>query len=71
MGIYVRVLKETKPTYFLLENVVMKKEWEQVITDALGVEPIAINSKLVSAQNRPRLFWTNIPNIQQPRRFGI
>ena len=63
---FVRVLKETKPTYFLLENVVMKKEWKQVITDALGVEPIAINSRLVSAQNRPRLFWTNIPNIGQP-----
>jgi site-specific DNA-cytosine methylase len=58
---YVRVLKETKPTYFLLENVVMKKEWEQVITDVLGVEPIKVNSKLVSAQSRPRLYWTNIP----------
>lgn len=58
---FVRVLKETKPKYFMLENVVMKKEWEQVITDALGVEPIKINSKIVSAQSRPRLYWTNIP----------
>jgi site-specific DNA-cytosine methylase len=58
---YVRILKETKPKYFMLENVVMKKEWEQVITDALGVEPVKINSKLVSAQSRPRLYWTNIP----------
>ena len=63
---YVRLLKETKPTYFLLENVVMKKEWEQVITDALGVEPIKINSRLVCGANRPRLYWTNIPNIKQP-----
>ena len=39
----------------------MKKEWEKVITDTLGVEPIEINSNLVSAQNRPRLYWTNIP----------
>jgi site-specific DNA-cytosine methylase len=68
---FIRVLKETKPTYFLLENVVMKKEWEQVITDALGVEPIAINSRLVSAQNRPRLFWTNIPSIKQPKDKNI
>jgi len=64
---FVRVLKETKPTYFLLENVVMKKEWEQIITDTLGVEPIKINSSLVSAQNRNRLYWTNIPNIEQPK----
>ena len=68
---FVRVLKETKPKYFLLENVVMKKEWEQVITDVLGVEPIAINSRLVSAQNRPRLFWTNIPNVEQPEDKSI
>jgi DNA-cytosine methyltransferase len=68
---FVRVLKETKPTYFLLENVVMKKEWEQVITDTLGVEPIKINSSLVSAQNRNRLYWTNIPNIEQPKDKGV
>jgi len=63
---YVRILKEVKPTYFLLENVVMKKEWEDVITEALGVKPIKINSRLLSAQNRPRLYWTNIPNITEP-----
>lgn len=63
---FVRVLKETKPTYFLLENVKMKKEWEKIITDTLGVEPIAINSRLLTAQNRPRLYWTNIPNVVQP-----
>ena len=68
---FVRVLKETKPTYFLLENVKMKKEWEKIITDTLGVEPIAINSRLVTAQNRPRLYWTNIPNVVQPIDRGI
>jgi DNA (cytosine-5)-methyltransferase 3A len=64
---YVRVLKETKPTYFFLENVKMKKEWRDIISKELGVEPIEINSSLVSAQNRPRLYWTNIPNITIPK----
>ena len=63
---YARILKEVKPTYFLLENVKMKKEWRDIISNELGVQPIEINSKLVSAQNRPRLYWTNIPNINQP-----
>jgi DNA-cytosine methyltransferase len=64
---YVRVLKETNPKYFLLENVVMKKEWEHVITKELGVKPIKINSKLLSAQSRPRLYWTNIPGVEMPK----
>lgn len=64
---FVRLLKETKPKYFLLENVLMKKEYEQIITDHLGVEPIFINSALVSAQNRKRLYWTNIPNVTEPQ----
>ena len=64
---YVRLLKETTPTYFLLENVKMKKEWQNIISIQLGVQPIKINSNLVSAQNRERLYWTNIPNIQQPK----
>ena len=68
---FVRLLKETNPKYFLLENVKMKKEYEQVITDALGVEPIFINSALVSAQNRKRLYWTNIPNVTEPLDKGI
>jgi len=68
---FVRLLEETKPTYFLLENVLMKKEYEQVITDCLGVEPVLINSALVSAQNRRRLYWTNIPNVTQPQDKGI
>ena len=68
---YVRLLKETKPKYFLLENVKMKKEYQDVITEHLGVEPIEINSALVSAQNRKRLYWTNIPGVEQPEDKGM
>lgn len=64
---FVRILNEVKPTFFLLENVVMKKEWEDIITDALGVEPIHINSNLFSAHNRPRIYWTNIPINELPK----
>lgn len=64
---YVRAIEECQPKYFLLENVVMKKEWQDIIYSYLGVEPIEINSSLVSAQNRKRLYWTNIPNITQPK----
>lgn len=67
----VRLLQDIKPKYFLMENVVMQKEWEKVITDTLGVEPIQINSALVSAQNRVRLYWTNIPEVSQPKDKGI
>ena len=63
---FVRLLKECKPTYFLLENVKMKKEWEDIISEELGVQPIKINSNLVSAQNRERLYWTNIPVVGLP-----
>ena len=58
---FVRIMKAIKPKYFLLENVVMKKEFQDVITEYMGVEPIMINSSLFSAQNRRRLYWTNIP----------
>lgn len=68
---FVRLLKETKPKYFLLENVRMKQEYQDVISEHLGVKPIMINSALVSAQNRVRLYWTNIPNITQPEDKGI
>ncbi len=68
---YARALEEAQPKYFLLENVIMKKEWEDIITNILGVEPIEINSALVSAQNRRRLYWTNIPNVTQPEDRGI
>ena len=64
---FVRLLKECKPKYFLLENVRMKKEYLQVINKSLGVEPVGINSNLVSAQNRFRYYWSNIPNIKQPK----
>ena len=63
---YVRVLEEVNPKFFLLENVKMKQEYQDIITRYLGVKPIEINSALVSAQNRKRLYWTNIPNIPQP-----
>jgi site-specific DNA-cytosine methylase len=68
---FVDLLKAIKPKYFLVENVRMKKEYQDMISDILGVQPIKINSSLVSAQNRVRLYWTNIPNIEQPRDRGI
>jgi len=68
---FVRLLKECNPKYFLLENVRMKKEFLDVITEQVGVEPIMINSSLVSAQNRVRFYWTNIPGIEQPEQRGI
>lgn len=67
---YVRILnqlREINPDIlFLLENVKMKKEWQDVITKHMGVKPILINSSLVSAQNRNRLYWTNIQGVTQP-----
>lgn len=64
---YVRILNEVKPKYFILENVAsMPKEAKEIISEALGVQPIMINAALVSAQNRKRLFWTNIPGVVQP-----
>jgi len=68
---FVRLLRDCKPKYFLLENVRMKKEYQAVISEHLGVEPVMINSALVSAQNRVRLYWTNIPGIEQPEDKGI
>ena len=68
---YVRLLKALKPKYFLMENVKMKKESMAIITEYLGVEPIEINSNLVSAQNRKRLYWTNIPMDGLPQDKGV
>ena len=68
---FVRCVKELKPKYFLLENVRMKKEYLDVISEYMGVEPIMINSALVSAQNRVRFYWTNIPGVEQPEQRGI
>ena len=86
--VFVEILKHYKPKYFLLENVVMKQEYIDVISGVLGelypecisqheifrngrLEPIKINSALVSAQNRKRLYWTNIEKIKQPQDKGI
>ena len=68
---FMRLLKECKPKYFLLENVKMKKESKDVISEALGVEPVPIDSSLVSAQNRQRYYWTNIPMTGLPDDKGI
>lgn len=67
---FVRLLKELKPKYFILENVIMKKEYQDIITEYLGVEPIEINSALVSAQNRKRLYWCNF-EVPQPKDKNI
>ena len=63
----VDIINHYSPKYFLLENVKMKKEFQNIITKYMWVEPIEINSALVSAQNRKRLYWTNIPWVQQPQ----
>ena len=68
---FVRLLKEVKPKNFLLENVMMKKEYRDIISKYLGVEPILINSSLVSAQNRKRLYWTDIKFGVTPKDKGI
>jgi DNA-cytosine methyltransferase len=77
---FIRLLKAIKPKYFLLENVKMKKDYLQIISEQVsacypeipfGIEPIFINSSLVSAQSRQRYYWTNIPNITQPEERGI
>lgn len=57
---YLRILNEAKPTYFLLENVIMSDADYMIISDYVGTEPVRINSALVSAQLRDRLYWTNI-----------
>jgi site-specific DNA-cytosine methylase len=58
---FIRLLDWVDPRWFLLENVRMKKEHENIITKYMGVDPVEVNSSLVSAQNRKRLYWTNIP----------
>jgi len=68
---FVRVLKECKPKYFLLENVNMKQEFQDVINEQLGCRPVDINSNIVSAQNRRRLYWTNIPVRSLPENKRI
>ena len=68
---YIRVLREVKPTYFLLENVRMKKEWQDLISEELGVQPVRINSSLVSGVMCDRFYWTNIPFDGLPKDKGV
>ena len=69
---FVRALAEVKPKYFLLENnASMTKENKDKISEILGVEPIMIDSSLVSAQMRKRWYWTNIPSLTQPKNKNI
>lgn len=64
---FVEAIEVIRPKYFLFENVAsMKQEEKDLISSYLKVEPILINSALVSAQDRKRLYWTNIPNVTQP-----
>lgn len=67
----IAIWKYYKPKHFMFENVKMKKEFIEYINGLFGVEPILINSALVSAQNRQRLYWTNIPGITQPENKGL
>lgn len=71
---YARILDEVMEknpgAKFLLENVAMKKEWEDVITERLGVQPVHINSRAHSPQNRPRAYWSNIGDLTQISRGG-
>ena len=62
---FVRLVKECNPKYWLLENVVMKQEYQDIISEKLGVEPVKLNSALTSAQNRVRLYWANF-EITEP-----
>ena len=84
---YMRILHEVRETnpnvFFFLENVEMGEKWESVLTQAIGIQGVHVNSALVSAQNRRRIYWTNIrtkmqgllrkvvPDIPQPADKGI
>lgn len=69
---YMRILKYIEPRYFLLENVAsMEQRWKDLMSEIIGVQPIMINSALVCAAERKRLYWTNIPNVTQPEDKGI
>jgi DNA-cytosine methyltransferase len=68
---FVRLVEECKPKYFFLENVPMKQDYQDVISQILGVQPIEINSSKLSAQSRKRLYWTNIPQGYLPVDKGL
>lgn len=67
---WLRLKNEINPKHFLLENVSMKKEWQDKISELVQVQPVVINSRLVSAQNRKRLYWSNL-SVEQPKDLGI
>jgi len=58
---FVKAKNKLNPKFFLLENVNMRQEWQDIISEYLGVKPIKLNSGETTAQNRIRLYWTNIP----------
>lgn len=62
---FVRLMKECKPKYWMFENVVMKQEYQDIISDHLGCQPVKLNSDKTSAQNRVRLYWANF-EITEP-----
>jgi DNA-cytosine methyltransferase len=80
---FVRIKRECNPSWFILENVLMKEKHRQIITKYMDINSVEINSALLSAQNRERLYWSNVnatpaglfndlqPNIPQPKDKGI
>ena len=67
----IRILREIKPKYFLFENTLMSEEWLKIFNKELGVEPIKINSSVLTAQNRERLYWTTLPGFKMPKDKGV
>lgn len=68
----IRIFRIVKPKYFLFENVAsMKASDRDEISRVVGVDPVKIDSSLLTAQSRKRLYWTNIPNIEQPPDIGL
>ena len=68
---FLDIIRHYKPKYWMLENVLMQQDIQDAITAELGVEPIFIDSQKVSAQMRKRLYWTNIPGVEQPDDLGV
>lgn len=64
---FIRLVKELKPKYFFLENTKMPNIYLYIITKELGVEPIFVNSSILTAQNRERYYWTNLPGFKEPK----
>jgi len=67
---FVKAKEELNPKYWLLENVNMKKEYQDIISQLLGVEPKPLNSSLTSSQNRLRLYWANF-EITEPKNQNL